>query len=286
MSSAGVRSAGSVLRAWVDSSRFQRVVVALVIANAVTLGLETFPAVMARAGGLLGVLDRAFIVLFTVELTLKAVAHGRSFFRSGWNLFDTVIVAVALVPASEALAVFRALRVLRILRLVSAIPKLRVMAETLVKSLPGMGSIGVLLALFFYVFGVVATKLFGVGFPAWFGSLWLSMFSLFQIMTLEGWAEIAREVMVVQPWAWLFFVSFILLATFTVLNLFIGLIVKVMEEPAAPELVSEVTAADVAGLREEIVALRAELRRLNGSAVNAASHDFGAAPSQARAVQA
>jgi voltage-gated sodium channel len=251
-------------REWVESARFQKAVIVLVIANAATLGLETFPAVMARAGDFLAVLDRAFIAVFTVEIALKIAAHGRRFFRSGWNLFDTAIVAIALVPASEALSVFRALRVLRILRLVSAIPKLRVMAETLVRSLPGMGSIGALLTIFFYLFGVVATKLFGAAFPDWFGSLSTSMFSLFQIMTLEGWAEIAREIMTVYPAAWVFFVTFILLATFTVLNLFIGLIVKVMEEPAAPELANGVSAADIAAVRADIAALRFEVRALAG----------------------
>lgn len=252
------------VRECVESARFQKAVIVLVIANAATLGLETFPAVMAHAGDFLAVLDRAFIAVFTVEIALKIVAHGRRFFRSGWNLFDTAIVGIALVPASEALSVFRALRVLRILRLVSAIPKLRFMAETLVRSLPGMGSIGALLTIFFYLFGVVATKLFGAAFPSWFGSLGTSMFSLFQIMTLEGWAEIAREVMTVYPAAWVFFVAFILLATFTVLNLFIGLIVKVMEEPAAPELANGVSAADIAAVRADIAALRLEVRVLAG----------------------
>lgn len=255
-------SVRTAIRAAVDSAPFQNAIVALVVVNAATLGLETFPAVMAAAGGALSALDRVILAVFVLELVLKLVAYGRGFFRSGWNWFDTIVVAIALVPASGPLAVFRALRVLRILRLVSAIPKLRFMAETLVRSLPGLGSIGALLAIFFYVFGVVATKLFGEEFPAWFGSLWLSMFSLFQIMTLEGWAEIARDVMSLYPAAWMFFVAFILVATFTVLNLFIGLIVKVMEEPAAaaPE---EPDVQELAALRREIAALRTELRAIS-----------------------
>ena len=132
------------------------------------------------------------------------------------------------------------------------------MVEALARSLPGLGSIGLLLLVFFYVFAVVATKLFGGDFPQWFGTLWLSMFSLFEIMTLEGWADVAREVMSVHAAAWLFFLSFILLATFTVLNLFIGLIVKAMDEPAASDDGEDrvATARDIAALRDEIAALR------------------------------
>jgi voltage-gated sodium channel len=256
------RALRTAVRTHVESAWFQNSVVALVVVNAVTLGLETFPAVMAVAGTALLAIDRAILALFVLELLLKLAAYGRGFFRSGWNWFDTIVVAIALAPSSGPLAVFRALRVLRILRLVSAIPKLRFMAETLVRSLPGLGSIGALLGIFFYVFGVVATKLFGAAFPAWFGSLWVSMFSLFQIMTLEGWADIARDVMTVYPAAWMFFVAFILVATFTVLNLFIGLIVKVMEEPATAPSV-DATAQDVAALRLEITALRTELRSVS-----------------------
>jgi voltage-gated sodium channel len=140
---------------------------------------------------------------------------------------------------------------------------MRTVVEALARSLPGLGAIALLLGIFFYVFAVVATKLFGVAFPHWFGSLWASMFSLFQIMTLEGWAEIAREVMTRFTGAWLFFVSFILLATFTVLNLFIALIVKAMEDPGLGA--RTVRAGDAAGpselesLRAEIAALRADL---------------------------
>jgi voltage-gated sodium channel len=255
---AGIRAA---LRERVDSAGFQRLVTMLVGANAVVLGLETSPVLMERAGTWLLLIDQTLLAVFVLELVLKAVAHGRSFFRSGWNLFDVAVVLIALIPASGPLAVFRALRVLRILRVVSAIPRMRFMAESLVRSLPGLGSIGTLLLVFFYVFGVVATKLFGAEFPLWFGSLWISMFSLFQVMTLEGWADIARDVMEVYPDAWIFFVAFILLATFTVLNLFISLIVKVMEEPAAagpddgPSMAQE-----IAALRAEIAALRHALR--------------------------
>jgi voltage-gated sodium channel len=241
---------------WIDAPRVQRWIIVLVVVNAIALGLETVPAIWQVAGGFLHVLDRALLAVFVVEIALKMVAHGRRFFSSGWNVFDLLVIGIALIPASGALSVFRALRVLRILRVVSAIPKLRVVVESLARSLPGMGAISLLLLIFFYVFAVVATKLFGADFPQWFGTLWISAFSLFQIMTLEGWADISREVMVLYPGAWLFFVAFILMSTFTVLNLFIGLIVKAMEEPIGKDAQASLAP------NEEIAALRAEIREL------------------------
>ena len=236
---------------------------------------------LAEYGDLLALLNGICFGIFVVELVLRIASYGRdigAFFRNGWNVFDFVVVAIALVPASGPLAVFRALRVLRVLRLVSAIPKMRFVIESLLRSLPGLGSIAMLLVVLFYVFAVVATKLFGAAVPQWFGTLWGSAFSLFQVMTLEGWAEIAREVMQVHPLAWIFFIAFILVATFTVLNFFIALIVKAMEEPVTAGATGAAastagacmagfassdaaTALELAALRAEIGALRRELQR-------------------------
>ncbi len=245
------------LAGWMESQPIQRLIIAAVVLNAVTLGLETVPAAMGSHGGILVATDRVLLGLFVAEILLKLAGNGLRFFRSGWNVFDLAVVSIALVPAAGSLSVLRALRVLRILRVVSAVPKLRFMVEALVRSVPGIGSIALLLGLFFYVFAVMATKLYGAAFPHWFGSLGASLFSLFQVMTLEGWVDIAREVMSLKPGAWVFFVLFILLATFTVLNLFIGMIVKAMEDsPSAQEVQRELT--------EEIRALRAEVRGLRG----------------------
>lgn len=250
------------LAAFVESPRVQGLIIALILLNAVTLGLETFPPVMARAGAALHVIDQTLLAVFVLELTLKLFAHGARFFRSAWNLFDFVVVGIALLPSAGALSVLRALRVLRVLRLMSAVPKMRFVVESLGRSLPGLGSIGFLLLLFFYVFAVMATKLFGTSYPQWFGSLWASMFSLFQIMTLEGWADIAREIMAEKPGAWIFFLVFILLATFTVLNLFIAVIVNAMQEPHTPvEHRPVATSEDVADLRAEIAELRRALEK-------------------------
>jgi voltage-gated sodium channel len=252
------------LAGFVESERVQRVIITLIVLNAITLGLETSASVMARAGGLLHFLDQAILAVFVAELTAKLLGHGARFFRSGWNLFDLAIVGIALMPATGALSVLRALRVLRLFRLVSAVPQMRVVVESVFKALPGLGAIAALLVLFFYIFAVMATKLFGADHPAMFGTLGGSMFTLFQIMTLEGWADIAREVMVLRPYAWLFFLAFILLATFTVLNLFIAVIVNAMQQQhevlvaqgKAEMTPEEALHADVKALRAELAALR------------------------------
>lgn len=255
------------LAAFVESAPVRHTVIALVVVNAITLGLETFPAVMTRAGGFLHLLDQVILAIFVLEIALKLAAFGGRFFLSGWNLFDFAIVGVALMPASGAFSVLRALRVLRLFRLVSAVPQMRVVVESVFKALPGLGAIAALLVLFFYIFAVMATRLFGADHPEWFGSLPASMFTLFQIMTLEGWADIAREVMALRPAAWLFFLAFILLATFTVLNLFIAVIVNAMQqqhealvEQGEAELnPEEALAAEVKALRAELAALRGRL---------------------------
>jgi voltage-gated sodium channel len=254
---------------WVTSPGVQRFVIALIIVNAVTLGLETSTAVMAEYGDWLHVADRAILAVFVAEIAAKLFAFGGRFFRDPWNVFDFLVVGVALVPASGPLAVLRTLRVLRVLRLVSTVPRLRMIVEALLHAVPGIGAIAGLLLLIFYVGAVMATGLFGADFPDWFGSLGRSMYTLFQVMTLESWSMgIARPVMAEYPYAWLFFVPFILIATFTMLNLFIAVIVNTMQEMQAQMLqregeeIESAVHADSARVLEELDALRGELRRL------------------------
>ncbi|EAR51170.1 voltage-gated sodium channel [Oceanicola granulosus HTCC2516] len=208
----------------------------VILFNAVILGLETSDAAMAAAGGLIVFLDMLCLSIFVVEIGLKIFARGWAFFRSGWNLFDFTIVGVALVPVTQGLSVLRALRVLRLLRIISAAPTLRRVVEGFVSALPGMASVFLLMALIFYIASVMATKLFGDAFPDWFGTIPHSAYSLFQIMTLESWSMgIVRPVMETYPYAWMFFVPFILVTTFAVVNLIVGLIVNSMQEAHAEE---------------------------------------------------
>jgi voltage-gated sodium channel len=217
----------------VESERFRNAIMALIMFNAVALGLESSRSIMQDWGDALHVIDRLVLWIFTVELALRILAHGPRFFRDGWNLFDFLIVAIAYVPATESMSVLRAMRVLRVFRLVAAVPSMRVVVEALLRSLPGLGSIFALLALIFYVFAVMATKLFGETNLEKFGTLGASLYTLFQLMTLDGWvSEIVNPVLEHHPNAMMFFLPFIVLSTFVVLNLFIALIVDSMQRMA------------------------------------------------------
>jgi voltage-gated sodium channel len=224
------------LGAWIESPLPRNTIIALIVLNAVTLGLETYSAVMEHIGPLLRALERFIVTVFVLELTVKLIAFGPRFFRSGWNVFDLLVVGVSLVPAAGPFAVLRSLRVLRVLRLVSSMGRLRIVVESLLRAIPSIGGVGLLLGLVFYVFAVMGTMLFGAVFPDWFGSLGRSLYTLFQVMTLESWSMgIARPVMERFPYAWAYFIPFILVTTFTVLNLFIGIIVNTMQSLHAEE---------------------------------------------------
>ena len=250
----------------VESDRFQSFIIAVIILNAVVLGLETSPTAMAAAGPFLIALDRIALAIFVVEIGLKLVAHRARFFHSGWNVFDFTIVAIALVPATEGFAVLRALRILRVMRLISVVPAMRKVVGALVSAIPPMGTVVALLGLVYYVFAVMATKLFGAVFPEWFGTIGASLYSLFQIMTLESWSMgIVRPVMDEYPYAWAFFVPFILVTSFAVLNLFVAIIVNSMQSAHEVENkeASERRDEEIHQLGEEVRALRQELRELS-----------------------
>ncbi|MEQ8740650.1 MAG: ion transporter [Hoeflea sp.] len=253
------------LKAFLSTRRFETVITVLIVINAITLGLETVPAVLERFGPVLVVLDRAILAVFVLELLARLVAWRLEFFRDPWRIFDLLVVGVALMPATGNLSVLRALRILRVLRLISMVPSLKRVVGGLVAALPGMGSIMLLLTLVFYVFSVMATKLYGDTFPDWFGSIPASAYSLFQIMTLESWSMgIVRPVMEVHPMAWAFFLPFILSTTFTVLNLFIGIIVSAMQEEHDAEASAdrEAMASEQGEMLRELKEIRRELADL------------------------
>lgn len=246
--------------AFLETAAVRNLIIAVILFNAVILGLETSDPVMAAAGPLILFLDAACLAVFVVELALKLFALGGRFFRSGWNIFDFLIVAIALVPAAHTFSVLRALRILRLLRVLSVAPALRRVVEGFIRAVPGMGSVFLLMTMIFYIGSVMATKLFGDAFPDWFGSLGDSAYTLFQVMTLESWSMgIVRPVMQAFPYAWLFFVPFIMVTTFAVVNLLVGLIVNSMQDAHGQE--SEAR-TDV--YRDEVLArLRAIEEKLN-----------------------
>jgi len=224
------------MKSVLDSDVFGRFITAVILVNAVTLGMETSDAVMARIGELVLLIDKLCLVIFILEIGAKLIVWRLRFFRNGWNVFDFLIVGIALAPAAQGFSVLRALRILRVLRVISVAPRLRRVVEGFITALPGMGSVFLLMAIIFYIGSVMATKLFGSSFPEWFGTLGLSAYSLFQIMTLESWSMgIVRPVMELHSYAWAFFVPFIMVTTFAVVNLLVGLIVNSMQDAHSEE---------------------------------------------------
>jgi voltage-gated sodium channel len=252
----------------------ERVLAGLIILNALVLGLETSQSIMARHGWWLDPLDHILLGIFVVEVIVRLIVTGRSFFRDPWNVFDFIVITLSLMPQTGPLSVLRALRILRVLRLVSAVPTLRRVVGGLIQSMPGIGAIAFLLTLVYYCFAVMATNMFADAAPEYFGTMGRSAYTLFTIMTLEGWNEVANKVMEKHPYAWLFFIPYILTTTFTVLNLFIAIIVTAMQNEAdkireaeEKEHREEQEAIENLSIKEstvlkELRELRAELRTL------------------------
>jgi voltage-gated sodium channel len=267
------------LQRLVTHPMFERFIIGIIVLNAITLGLETSKTVMASYGDLLHAIDHVLLAIFVIELLARMYAFRGAFWRDPWSLFDTAVVAIALVPASGEWSILRALRIVRALRLITAVPSIRRVVGSLMAAIPSMGSIVVLLLLINYVFAVMATKLFGADFADKFGTLGASFFTFFQIMTLEGWSgEVVRPVMEKHPWAWAFFVPYIILATFMVLNLFIGIIVdaiqnqniidKIESTPQTPG--EKAMLAELQALRGELDGLRRDLQAAPRQGVPAA----------------
>lgn len=241
----------SRLAAVLAGDRFQHSILVLIIANAVILGLQTSRTIEREIGSVLYGLDRVIVAVFVVEIALRLYVHRGRFFRDPWSVFDFIVISASLSPAATPFSVLRALRVLRVLRVVTVAPSMRRVVGALVAAIPGLGSIAMVLLLIFYVFAVIGTHLFGEAYPQWFGHVGRSLYTLFQVMTLESWSMgISRPVMETYPYAWAFFVPFILIATFTMLNLFIAVIVNATQAFAEAEKQETLTAIDEA--RESI----------------------------------
>jgi voltage-gated sodium channel len=268
------------LRLFVERQVVRNWIMALVIVNAALLGLSTSPWIMDRVGAVLTLLDQVILCIFVLEISTKLLAYGRNFFRDGWNVFDFFVVGLGLLPQTTGLSALRALRVIRALRILSAVPQMRKVVQALSDAMPGMGAVAIMLSIVFYVFAVMATIMFEAAFPEWFGTVGESFYSLFQIMTLESWSMgIVRPVMEVFPLAWAFFVPFIVMTAFSVLNLFIGLLVNTMQSAVESDAEQEFEKlrdlvrsetdqvdAHVLELHREIGELRGEIRALMGKA--------------------
>lgn len=251
----------------VESSKFKNFIIWLIVLNGITMGIETSKEVMnTSVGSFIHIFNVVVISIFTIEIILRIYAHRGSFFKDPWSLFDFVIVAISLVPASGAFEVFRVLRVLRLFRLVTVVPQMRKIVSALLGVIPGMLSVAALLTLFFYIFAIMATHLYGETFPQWFGDLGASFYTLFQVMTLESWSMgIVRPIMEQHPYAWTFFIPFIFIATFVMINLIIAIVVEAMGEVNKQEeghIVEEIhssednTKLQIAQLQNQIAELK------------------------------
>ena len=266
-------------RNFVEHNFVRNTILGIIVFNAIMLGLSTSEAIMANFGSLLSVLDHFVLFIFVLEMLLKLYAYVIRFFRNAWNIFDLFVVSVGLLPQTEGLSALRGLRVIRAMRLLSAIPQMRAVVQALLNALPGMGAVIIMISIVFYVFAVMATIMYGETFDIWFGTLGRSFYTLFQIMTLESWSMgVVRPIMEVHPAAWIFFVPFIVITAFSVLNLFIGLLVNTMqsavEEDTEAEFEklrvlvrSETEQVDlhVGEMHAELRELRAEIRELRGT---------------------
>lgn len=251
------------IRGLIEGAPFERSISVLIVANAITLGIETSQSATARFGDWLYGFDRLVLAVFVVELLLRFFVYRGRFFANPWRVFDFVIVGIALIPAGNVFTVLRSLRVLRVLRLVSLVPSMRRVVGALLSALPGMASIVGLMGLVLYVSAVMATKLFGRIEPELFGNLGASLFTLFQVMTVEGWPDIARSVMAQSPLSWIFFVVYLLVATFMVLNLFIAVVVNAMQSQVTDDLKHE-EEAHTRLVLDELRSLRREIELLRG----------------------
>ncbi|HQR86309.1 MAG: hypothetical protein B7Y59_03030 [Burkholderiales bacterium 35-55-47] len=244
------------VQAVVMHRKVQLFLIGLILLNAALMGLETSPSMVAEYGTWLTLADEIILFIFVAEIAALLFVRRLSFFKDPWSVFDFIVIAIALVPASGPFAVMRALRVLRVLRLFTKVPSLQKVIAGLFAAIPGLSSVGMVMGLIFYVSGVLATNLFAQDFPETFGTLGLSLYTLFQVMTGDGWSDsVARPIMEVFPYAWIFFVIFILISTFVILNLFIAVIVDASNHEA-----EAAARAERDGLRERLDRLLIEVK--------------------------
>jgi voltage-gated sodium channel len=239
-SGAAVNPVQAFARRIVNARAFEPFMIGLILFNAVLIGLETSPEMIERYGDWLHLGNDLILAVFIAEAVLKITAVTPRFmlyFGSGWNLFDFGIVALSLIPATGEFAlVARLVRILRVLRLISAVPQLRLIVATLVRSIPSMGHVIMLMSVIFYIYAITGVHFFAADDADHWGSLGASLLTLFQLVTLEGWVDVMDAVIDNHPWAWIYFVSFVLLGTFVILNLFIAVVINNLETSKLEQL--------------------------------------------------
>ncbi len=243
----------SKVKKFVENQAFQNFILGVIVFNCVLMGLQTSAVLTAKCGDLLNLLDNICLGIFIVELGLKIIAYNKNFLKDGWNIFDTIIVLMSLFSSMaflSSLRIFRIFRVFRSLkalksfrgfRMISSLKKLQVIIMAIAKSLPSIAWTGGLLLLVYYIFALMGVSFFGAAFPEWFGDLGKTMYTLFQVMTLESWSMgIARPVMEAYPAAWLYFVPFVLISSFIVMNVVVGIVVNAISDVTANDKQEEI----------------------------------------------
>ncbi|MEA1879025.1 MAG: ion transporter [Campylobacterota bacterium] len=253
------------IKTLIESTYFQNFIIGLIILNGITMGLETSKSISQTYGSLIELFDVFVITVFTIEILLRIFVHRVSFFKDSWSIFDFIIVAISLVPSGAGFEILRILRVLRLFRLITVVPQMRKIVSALLGVIPGMLSIAALMALIFYVFSIMAVNLYGEDFPQWFGTLGESFYTLFQVMTLESWSMgIVRPIMEIYPNAWAFFIPFVFIATFVMINLIVAIVVDAMAaiNNEEEDHIMEQAEVNEAKLENEIASLRSDVKEL------------------------
>ncbi len=251
---------------------FELFVIAIIIISALEIGAKTYQLPSA-ALVFTQFLDVFITLFFLVEIVIRFIAEPkkRHFFRNGWNVFDSLVVAISLIPIddSEMALLARLVRVFRVLRMVSVIPELRVLITSLIKALPQLGYVTLLMFIIFYIYAAIGSFLFNTINPDLWGNIAIAMLTLFRVMTFEDWTDVQYETMEVYPLSWIFYLSFIFFTTFAFLNMVIGIVVNVMEEEhqkarreAHPE---EPTMVDLQTEIKELKQMVSELSQRSGS---------------------
>ncbi len=254
----------------VDHRVTQRFIVFVLLLNALTLGLDTAPSVMGQYGELINSINAIIPIIFVIEVGTRWIARGRSFFKESWNIFDVVIISISFLPSGSAFSALRALRILRVLHVISLVPRMRHVVAAMIRSLPQIGSILALLVIISYISAVIVTHLYGEGYPELFGSIGRSMLTLFQLMTLEGWAaEVVRPVMETHPYSVFLFIPYMLMTAFAILNLFTAVLVdsmQILQQNYTYERTEQQTAKiltdEMVDVKAELLALTQEIRKL------------------------
>lgn len=218
----------------VNSRAFEYSIIGLILINAVILGLETNPELVKNYNGWFVWLNNIILTVFIIEAILKITAVAPRFskyFGDGWNLFDFTVVVVSLIPATgEYAMIARLARLLRVARLISTIPELRLIISTLVRSIPSIGNVLLLMGVIFYIYAVAGYHLFHSHDPEHWRNLGISLLTLFRVVTLEDWTDVMYKAMELHPLFWIYFVSFVAIGTFVIINLFIAVVLNNLEE--------------------------------------------------------